>query len=140
MTGTEAHAPSTATNRRGRYADLIAASSPISASNSIAHATGKRNGSPRAPVVRTSAVTSSDRCSLLGLVELERDLVFVANVDRHLAAADQPAEQQLVGQRLADRVLYQARHRARAHLRVESLFRQELAQPRRERGLDLFFV
>ena len=40
------------------------------------------------------------------------------------AAVDQAAEQQLVGQRAADRVLDQARHRPRAHQRIEALLRQ----------------
>ena len=50
-------------------------------------------------------------------------LIFVVliDVDRHFAAADEPAEQQLVGERLADRVLDQTRHRPRAHLRIEAL-------------------
>ena len=73
-------------------------------------------------------------------LEAELDLVVVADVDRHLAAIDEPAEQQLVGERLADRVLDEPRHRARAHLRIEALLRQELAQLRRERRVDLLLV
>src|SRR6267142_4606247 len=58
------------------------------------------------------------------LFEGELDLLVLADVDGDLAAVLQPAEQQLVGERAADGVLDEARHRARAHQRVEALLRQ----------------
>ena len=108
---------------RRRFATLTAATSPEHAA--------------AAPHVRHASATGS---RLLRLLEHELHLVVVVDVDRHLAAADQPAEQQLVGERLADRVLDQPRHRPRAHLRIEALLREELLELRRERRLDLLLV
>ncbi len=65
------------------------------------------------------------------------DFALVVDVHRQAAAVDQPAEQQLVGQRTPDRVLDQALHRPRAHQRVEALLRQVLAQRVGEGDLDL---
>ena len=65
---------------------------------------------------------------LRGGLDVEHRLALVVDVDRQPAAVDQAAEQQLVGQRAADRVLDQALHRPRAHQRIEALLRQVLAQ------------
>src|SRR5689334_18157431 len=117
-----------AATRARRSSDAIAGSSPISGSDSIARRTVKSDGSPQAPIACLEALERlRDRRRFLGLVELERDLFVVADVYRHLAAADQATEQQLVGQCLADRVLDQPRHRASTHLRIEALLCQELA-------------
>src|SRR5438552_991128 len=59
---------------------------------------------------------------------------FCEDVD---AGLDQTAEQQLVGQGTADRVLDQPLHRACTHHRVEALLRQVLAQRVGEGDLDL---
>src|SRR6478609_4746999 len=85
---------------------------------------------------------TSGRLGLLdrGLLEHELHLVVLVEVDQHLAARHEPTEQQLVGERLADRVLDEARHRPRAHLRVEALPREKLAKLRRERRIDLLLV
>src|SRR6202049_4965259 len=64
---------------------------------------------------------------LLGrLRDVEHHPPAVVDVDRHASAIGELAEQQLVGERAADRVLDQARHRARAHLRIEAVLRQVL--------------
>src|SRR3989454_3532186 len=55
------------------------------------------------------------------LLEGELELFVLADVDGHLAAVLQPAEEQLVGERAADRVLDEACHRPRPHQRVEAL-------------------
>src|SRR6185436_19070339 len=70
-------------------------------------------------------------------LELELDLLVLADVDRHLAAVLQLAEQQLVGERTADRVLDQARHRPRTHQRVEALAREVQLELGGELRLDL---
>ena len=98
----------------------------------------QRRSTPPGPVVAGSC--SGHGLGFFLFLEHEPDLVVVVDVDRHLAAADEAAEQQLVGERLADRVLDQARHRPRAHLRIEALLREELLQLRRERRLDLLLV
>src|SRR5471032_177228 len=72
--------------------------------------------------------------------ELQLDLILLVQVDRHAAAGDQATEQQLVGQGLAYHVLDQARHRARAHQRVEAFLAEELAQLLGEDRLDFFIV
>src|SRR5436190_20919795 len=59
------------------------------------------------------------RLRLLRFLECERKLAFVVDVDRDVPAADEPTEQELVGKRLANRVLDEPRHRSRAHLRIE---------------------
>ena len=51
------------------------------------------------------------------------------HVDHDAAAGDQLAEQQLVGQRTLDLVLHHARHRPRAHLRIEAVLGQPLRAP-----------
>src|SRR5258707_8451921 len=71
-------------------------------------------------------------------LELEDDLLGLAEVDRDLAAVLQLAEQQLIGERPADGVLDKARHRAGAHQRVEALLRQVLLERLGEARLDLF--
>src|SRR5215470_3345489 len=76
---------------------------------------------PRLSMSRTSRSGDSlGLRGLLGLLEDELDLVVRLDVDRHLAAAGESAEEQLVRERLADRVLDQPRHRPSAHLRVEA--------------------
>ena len=54
----------------------------------------------------------------------------------HRATMQQLAEQQLVGQRTLDLVLQQARHRPRAHVRIEAVLGQPLARFRRCRQRD----
>ena len=104
-----------------------------------------------ARVVRAAAMLAATTCYRLPasvrrrlasgvFLEHELHLLVVADVDRHLAAGDELAEQQLVGERLADRVLDEPRHRPRAHLRIEALLRQVLLERRRERGVDLLLV
>src|SRR6266850_3552218 len=70
-------------------------------------------------------------------LEGELDLLVLADVDCHLAAVLQPAEEQLVGEPAADGVLDQARHRARAHQRVEALLGEVRLQRVGEARLDL---
>src|SRR6185436_9877387 len=72
-------------------------------------------------------------------LELELDLLVLADIDGHLAAVLQAAEQQLVGQRAANGVLDQSRHRARAHQRVEALAREVQLELGGEQRLDLLF-
>src|SRR5262249_33664183 len=69
-----------------------------------------------------------------GFREAELNLAIL-EVHGHLAAVDQAAEEELVGQRLADGVLDETGHRPRAHLRIEALHRQELLQRLREVGV-----
>src|SRR5687767_11168310 len=47
----------------------------------------------------------------------QNDLLVGADLDGHLAAVREASEQQLIGERRANQVLDQPRHRARAHLR-----------------------
>src|SRR5262245_1671812 len=70
-------------------------------------------------------IASGHRLGLFRLLEDETHLAVVVDVDRHCPAADEAAEQELVGQRLADRVLDEPRHRPRTHLRIEAILRQE---------------
>src|SRR3954465_12933224 len=59
---------------------------------------------------------SGDRGGGLGrFLELERDLLVLADVDRDLAAVLQATEEQLVGEGAANRVLDQPRHGTSAH-------------------------
>src|SRR3954471_14074667 len=62
------------------------------------------------------------------LFERELELLVLADVDGHLAAVLQAAEEELVGERAADRVLDEPRHRPRAHQRIEAFLRQVLLQ------------
>src|SRR4051794_34656362 len=80
------------------------------------------------------------RLGFLGFQEFEADLVVLVDVDGHLPARDQPAEEKLLGERLPDGVLDEARHGSRTHLRIEALARQELLQLRREARLDLLLL
>jgi hypothetical protein len=57
--------------------------------------------------------------------------LLAVQVDGDAAAAGEPAEQQLVGERPADGVLDQARHRAGTHQRVEALLASEMLLQRR---------
>src|SRR5712691_6487061 len=75
----------------------------------------KKDGAHRAPSIDTCC-SLRYRLGFLGFLEDELDLVALVDVDGHLAAADEPAEQKLVGERLADRILAEPRHRPRAHL------------------------
>ena len=54
-------------------------------------------------------------------LEIQTDLVTGVDIDGHPTTVRQLAEQQLVGQRLADGVLDQTRHGAGAHHRVETM-------------------
>src|SRR5690242_7067144 len=72
--------------------------------------------------------------------ELERDFPALVDVDRHLAAVRELAEQQLVGEGPADRVLDEPRHRPRAHERIEAALGKMLAQRVGELRLDLLFL
>src|SRR5688572_26991569 len=78
----------------------------------------------------------SDRGGRL-LLELEQDLVGLADVDRHLAAVLELAEKKLVGERPADGVLDKPRHRPRPHEGIEALLRQVLLEHLGEDRLDL---
>src|SRR5262249_2321758 len=94
---------------------------------------------------RATRAPSSDRLGLrrlgfLRILERELHLAGVVDVDRHVPASHEPAEEKLVGERLADRVLDEPRHRTRAHLRIEALSREELFELRRERRIDLLLV
>src|SRR6516165_12529268 len=105
----------------------------------------KMKTAPEGAVLVTTSGRSGDSfglCRLRGRRFLERqaDLLLVVEVDYDLAAVHQPAEQQFVGERLADRVLDEARHRPRTHLRIEALLGEVFAELRRERRLDLFLV
>src|SRR5207244_4328669 len=70
-------------------------------------------------------------------LELQLDLLVVADVDGYSAAVLEPPEQQLVGQRSPDRVLDEPRHGPRTHQRIEALLRQVLLQALAELRLDL---
>src|SRR5439155_1526822 len=59
-------------------------------------------------------------------LELQLDLLVVADIDAHPAAVLEPPEKQLVGQRSPDRVLDEPCHGPRAHQRIEALLRQVL--------------
>src|SRR5688500_17469612 len=89
----------------------------------------------RGGLFRGRARASGDRGGLL--LELEHDLLGLADVDGHLAAVLQLAEQQLVGQRAPDGVLDEARHRPGPHQRVEAFLRQMLLGRLGEVRLDL---
>src|SRR5438045_936027 len=84
--------------------------------------------------VPASRASGDRRCFLL---EGELELLVRADIDGHLAAVLQPPEQQLVGERAADRILDQPRHRPRAHQRIEALLRQVLLEGVSELGLYL---
>src|SRR5260221_11214725 len=94
---------------------------------SCAPASGMAQASTAAKSRRSIIQTSSRRTRSgdgRGLfLEFQPDLLVVAEGDRDLAAVLQPAEQQLVGQRAADGVLDQTRHRPRAHQRAIALHR-----------------
>ena len=96
---------------------------------------------PRCPVARSDAQAVAGSAFGLSLflrrLDVEQRLALGVDVDRQAAAVDQAAEQQLVGQRAADRVLDQALHRPRAHQRIEALLGQVLAQAVGEGDLDL---
>src|SRR5882672_5310389 len=72
--------------------------------------------------------------------ELERDLAALVGVDGDLAAVGELAEEQLVGERAADRVLDEPRHRPRAHERIEAAFGEMLAQLVGEYRVNLLLV
>src|SRR5450631_1847129 len=55
------------------------------------------------------------------LRDVELHLPALVEIDGHAPAVGELAEEELVGERAADRVLDEARHRARAHLRVEAV-------------------
>src|SRR3954447_5310424 len=80
---------------------------------------------------------ASGYCGRRLLLELEDDFLVLAEVDGDLAAVLQAAEQQLVGERPAHRVLYEPRHRARAHERIEAFAGQVILDGLREGRLDL---
>src|SRR5882762_10146945 len=61
-------------------------------------------------------------------LELQLDLLVLADIDGYPAAVLEPPEQQLIGQRSPDRVLDEARHRPRTHQRIEAFLRQVLLQ------------
>src|SRR5882762_8056534 len=71
--------------------------------------------------------------------ELERDF-FRLDIHRDLPAVGELAEEQLVGERAANRVLDEPRHRARSHQRIEAVLREVLAQDVGEYRIDLFLV
>src|SRR5476651_1515026 len=73
---------------------------------------------------------------LRGLRDVELDLAILVEIDRHASAVGELAEEELVGERAADRVLDEARHRARAHLRIEAVLREVLLQALGEERLD----
>jgi hypothetical protein len=77
-------------------------------------------------VAREGGVGSGNDLGLF--FEDQFDLLVFVEVDGDVAAVRQPAEQQFVGQRGADRVLNQARHRPRAHQRVEAVRSEMLLQ------------
>ena len=103
-------------------------------------------GSRSGRAVGSWAGSSSFRFFLRGcrrrfvLGELQLHRIGIVQVHDHLSAVGQLAEQQLVGQRLADHVLDQALHRACAHQRVEALLGQLLAQRVAEGDLDLLLL
>src|SRR5882762_4264834 len=70
-------------------------------------------------------------------LELQLDLLVVADIDAYPAAVLEPPEKQLVGQRSPDRVLDQPRHGPRTHQRIEALLRQVLLQTLGELRFDL---
>ncbi|ABA48459.1 200 kDa antigen p200, putative [Burkholderia pseudomallei 1710b] len=74
------------------------------------------------------------------LVERQQHLVVLVDVDRHVPAVDELAEQQLVGERAPDRILDQPLHRSRAHQRIEAVLREMLAQRIGEERVDLLLV
>src|SRR4029077_14869471 len=87
------------------------------------------------PLAAWAGPASGDRRSFL--FERELEALVLTDIDGHLAAMLQPAEEQLVGERAADRVLDEPRHRPRAHQRVEAFLREVRLQRRREARLDL---
>src|SRR3989454_3993471 len=70
-------------------------------------------------------------------LELQLDLLVVADIDAYPAAVLEPPEKQLVGQCSPDRVLDEPRHGPRAHQRIEALLRQVLLQALAELRFDL---
>ncbi len=72
--------------------------------------------------------------------EVELHIALAVHVDLDPATIDELAEQQFVGQRTADRVLDQARHRAGAHHRIETLLGQVRPQRIGEDDVDLLLV
>src|SRR5450830_3763 len=80
------------------------------------------------------------RRRIVAFGEFQLDLILVVQLDGNTATVDQTAKQQFVGQRLADHVLNQTRHRTRTHQRIEALLAQELAQSVREYGFHLLLV
>src|SRR2546426_7789251 len=70
-------------------------------------------------------------------LELQLDLLVVADIDAYPAAVLEPPEKQLVGQRSPDRVLDEPRHGPRTHQRIEALLRQVLLQALAELRFDL---
>ena len=61
-------------------------------------------------------------------LDVEHRLAVGIYIDRQPAAVDQAAEQQLAGERTADRVLDLALHRPGAHQRIEDFLCTLLAQ------------
>src|SRR6267142_4442533 len=70
-------------------------------------------------------------------LELQLDLLVLADIDGYPAAVLETPEQQLVGQRSPDRVLDEARHGPRTHQWIEAFLREVLLQGLGELGLDL---
>src|SRR5258706_13196606 len=71
------------------------------------------------------------------LRDIELDVALLVGVDRDLAAVGEAPEEQLVGERAADRVLDEARHGTRAHLRIEAVLREEVLEAFGEDRIDL---
>src|SRR6266853_1576519 len=71
--------------------------------------------------------------------KLECDFVRL-DIHRDLPAVGELAEEQLVGERAANRVLDEPRHRARTHQRIEAVPGEVLAQHVGKHRLDLFLL
>src|SRR5262249_56454219 len=87
---------------------------------------------------RQAARGSSDAGRLLG--KDQTHLLGIVDIDGDLATVGEPAEQELVGERRTYRVLYQPGHRPRAHLGIEALAREVVAQGLGEARLDFLLL
>src|SRR5260221_8476019 len=72
--------------------------------------------------------------------KFQRDLAAVVDVHSDLAAVGELAEEQLVGEGAADRVLDEARHGTRPHERIEAALGEVFAQGVGEYRLDLLLL